>query len=49
MTRTVFLVTRTLLNTTIREVENKISDHTKYIITQEFVKLTAENFAARSS
>ena len=28
-------------------VENKIPDHTKYITTQAFNKLTAENYAAR--
>ena len=31
------------LNTNISGVENKISDHTKYITTQEFNNLTAEN------
>ena len=41
-------MTTTVLNTKISEVENKITDHTKYIITQEFNKLTAENFAERS-
>ena len=35
------------LNTKISEVENKIPDNSKYITTQEFHKLTAENFAAR--
>ena len=34
-------------NTQIGEVENKILDHAKYITTQEFKKLTAENFAGR--
>ena len=34
-------------NTNICEVENKITDNSKYITTQEFNKLTAENFAAR--
>ena len=29
-------------------VENKIPDYAKYITTQEFNKLTAENFAAIS-
>ena len=38
------LVTATILNTKIREVENKNPDHGKYITTQEFNKLTAENF-----
>ena len=41
------LVTATLLNTKISEVENKIVDNSKYITTQGFNKLTAENFAAR--
>ena len=35
------------MNTKISEVENKIADNFKYITTQEFHKLTAENFAAR--
>ena len=35
------------MNTKIREVENKILDDSKYITTQEFNKLRAENFAAR--
>ena len=39
------LVTTTVLNTKISEVENEIPDHGKYITTQEFNKLTAENFA----
>ena len=37
----------TVLNTKIRDVENKVSNHAKYITTQEFNKLTAENFPAR--
>ena len=41
------LVTTTVLITKISEVENKLPDHSKCIITQEFNKLTAENFAAR--
>ena len=41
------LVTTTVLNTKISEVENKIPDNFKYIVTQEFNKLTAENFVAR--
>ena len=41
------LVTTTVLNTKISEVENKILSHDKYITTPEFNKLTAENFAAR--
>ena len=35
-------------NTKIGEIEKKITvDHAKYITTQEFHKLTSENFAAR--
>ena len=41
------LVTTTVPNTKIGEVENKILDHAKYISTQEFHKLTAENFSAK--
>ena len=40
-------MTTTVLNTKISEVENKILDNSKNITTQEFYKLTAENFAAR--
>ena len=39
------LVTTTVLNTKISEVENP--DNYKYITTEEFHKLTTENFAAR--
>ena len=39
------LITITVLNTN-GKIENKIPDHTSYITTQEFNKLTAENFAA---
>ena len=35
------------MKTKISEVENKILDNSKYITTQEFNKLTAENFTAR--
>ena len=42
------LVTTTTLNTKISEVENKTPDNSKYITTEEFNKLTAEHFAARS-
>ena len=41
------LGTTTVLNTKISEVENKIPDNSKYITTEEFIKLTAENFAAK--
>ena len=41
------LVTTTVLNTKISEVENKTPNHDKYITTPEFNKLTAENFTAR--
>ena len=39
---------KTDYNTNISETENKITDHDndKYITTQEFNKLTTENFAA---
>ena len=40
-------MTTAVLNTKIGEVVNKIPDHTRYIIMQEFNKLTAKNFAAR--
>ena len=40
-------MTTTVLNTKISEVENKIPEQSKYSTTQEFNKLTAENFAAR--
>ena len=41
------LVTTTLLNTNIEESANKIPDHAKYITTEVFNKLTAEDFAGR--
>ena len=37
----------TILNTKISKVENKILDHAKYITTQEFNKLIAENVTAK--
>ena len=37
----------TVLNTKIKEVENKIPNHEKFITTPEFNKLTAQNFTAR--
>ena len=40
-------MTTTVVNAKINEIENKISDHVKYITTQEFNKLTAENFSVR--
>ena len=40
-------MTTTVLNTKISEFEDKIPDNPKNITTQEFYKLTAENFAAR--
>ena len=40
------VVTATVLHTKISEVENKILEHAKYIISQEFNKLTAEHFTA---
>ena len=41
------LVTTTVLNTKISEVNNKIPDSSKHINTQEFKELMAENAAAR--
>ena len=43
------LVKRTDHNTTINQIEKKITDHSqdKYITTPKFDKVTAENFAAR--
>ena len=35
------------MNTKISEFEKKSPDNSEYITTQEFDKLTAENFAAR--
>ena len=46
-TKTGILVTTTVLSTKISEVENKIPDQGKYITTQEFNKLMAENFTVR--
>ena len=40
-------VTTTILNTKISKFEGKIPCNSKYINTQEFNMLTAENFAAR--
>ena len=40
-------MTKPVLNIKDSEAENKISDNFKYITTQEFNKLTAENFEAR--
>ena len=37
----------TVLNTKIKEVQNKIPNHEKFITTPEFNKLTAQNFTAR--
>ena len=43
------LVQKTEYNTKISEIENKINDHDhdEYITTQEFNKLTSDNFTAR--
>ena len=44
------LVKKADYNTKISEIENKITtdhDHDKYITTQEFNRLTSENFTAR--
>ena len=40
-------MTATVFNTKISEVENKIPVHAKYITSQEFTKLMAENLTAR--
>ena len=40
-------MTTTVLNIKIGDRENKIPDHAKYIITQEFNSSTRENFASR--
>ena len=41
------LVTTFVLNTKINEVENKVPDDAKYVTTQEFNNLTADNFKER--
>ena len=41
------LVTTTVLNTKIGEVENKTADHTKYITTPEFDKFSDSIFGAK--
>ena len=40
-------MTTAVRNTKTNEVENKIHSHTKYITTQEFNKLNADNSAGR--
>ena len=40
-------ITNLATNTTLTAAENKILDHSKYVTTPEFNKLTAENFTAR--
>ena len=40
-------MTTTVLNSKICEFENEIPDNSKYITTQEFYKLKAENVVAR--
>ena len=40
-------MTATVLNTKISKAENEIPNNFKYITTQEFNKLIAENLAAR--
>ena len=45
-----YLMKKTDYNTKFSEIKNKITthhDHDKYITTQEFNKLTSENFTAR--
>ena len=44
------MVNKTDYNTKISEIENKITtdlDNDKDVTTQEFIKLTSENFTAR--
>ena len=41
------LVKKADYNTKINEIEEKKPNHGKYITTQKFKKLTADNFAAR--
>ena len=41
------LVSKADYNTKIDEIEKKIPDHSKYITTPEFNKLTAENLSER--
>ena len=40
-------MTTNVLNTNISKVENKISDNSNFLTTQEFNKLMTENFGAR--
>ena len=47
LTDTSSLLTTTNLITKMSEVETKISYHAKYITTQKYNELTAENVAAR--
>ena len=42
-------ITNLATTTALTAIENKIPDHSKYITTPEFNKITAENFAARLS
>ena len=48
-THTSDLVKKTVYNTKINEIDQKITDHdhVKYVIPQEFSNSTADNFAAR--
>ena len=41
------LMTTSILNIKLSEADKKIPDNSKYILTQEFNKLTVENFATR--
>ena len=40
-------ITNLAITTALTTVENKIPDHSKYITTPDFTKLTAEHFTAR--
>ena len=42
-------MTTIVLNTKFSEIENKISDHAKYITTPEFNKLTAESLVTKTN
>ena len=42
-------ITNLATTTVLTAIENKIPDHSKYITTPEFNKITAEKFAARLS
>ena len=47
MLHTSYLLTTTVHNTKISEVENKIPDHAKFATTSEFYKLIVESFTPK--